>query len=160
VKEVIMHSNCPKRWIALLSAVVLVAPVAAQLPKSDTKVKVAATADKPDAEGNQTVTITLDIDPTWHLYANPVGNDMLAPVQTRVKFITKLEGDPKLTYPEGKLVKDKTVGDYRSYEGKVVIKANVKRMKGDTGPLELSVRVQACDKDNCLLPADVKKSIP
>src|ERR1700741_2526133 len=117
-----MRSLKPTGWIPLLVVLAIVPPLTAQLPKSDSKVKVTAAGSKPDADGNQTVTITLDIDPTWHLYANPVENDMLAPVQTRVKFITKVD-DVKVTYPEGKLVKDKTVGDYRSYEGKVVIKA-------------------------------------
>ncbi len=35
-------------------------------------VKATATADKPDADGKQTVTITLNIEKPWHLYANPV----------------------------------------------------------------------------------------
>jgi DsbC/DsbD-like thiol-disulfide interchange protein len=154
-----MRSYTRNGWMASLFALTILAPLTAQIPKSDSKVKVTATADKPDADGKQSVTITLDIEPEWHLYANPVENDSFAPVQTRVKFLTKVE-DAKVTYPEGKLIKDKTVGDYRTYEGKVVIKATVKRMKSDTGPLEFSIKVQACDKSNCLSPAEVKKSVP
>ncbi len=146
------------KFQAALALLVCVNLSAAEAPKTETVVKISATADKPDDAGNQTVTITLDIDKPWYIYANPVGNDMLAPIQTTVKVLSKVE-DAKITYPPGKLKKD-TVGDYSIYEGKMVIKAQVKRVKGDTGPLEYSVKIQACDKDSCLLPATVKKSIP
>jgi DsbC/DsbD-like thiol-disulfide interchange protein len=143
-----------------LSALALLACVSlstAQAQNSEKVVKINATADKPDEAGNQTVAITIEIDKPWHIYANPVGNDMLTPVQTKVTF--KGVEDAKITYPPGHLVKDKD-GDYSTYEGKVVIKAQVKRAKGATGPLEFSVKVQACNKDSCLFPATVKKSIP
>src|SRR5436190_23307374 len=75
--------------------------------KSDSVVKATAKASKPDDEGNQTVTITLDItDPSYHLYANPVGNDSLKSTQTTVRFTSKLAGDAKVEYPKGTLVKD------------------------------------------------------
>src|SRR5260370_2923708 len=74
---------------------------------SESVVKASAKASKPDDDGNQTVTITLDItDKRYHLYANPVGNDSLKSTQTAVRFTTKLEGDAKVEYPPGKLVKD------------------------------------------------------
>src|SRR3954471_6560011 len=83
---------------------------------SDSVVKASAKASKPDDEGNQTVTITLDItDNRYHLYANPVGNDMLKSTQTTVRFTTRLAGDPKVEYPQGKLTKDDVVGDYKIY---------------------------------------------
>jgi DsbC/DsbD-like thiol-disulfide interchange protein len=130
-------------------------PTPAQVKKSDNVAKVSATADKPDADGNQTVTITINVEKPWHLYANPVGNDMLTAAQTSVKFNTKTE-DVKFTYPAGKLVKDDTVGNYRTFEGSFVIKATVRRTKGDTSPLEMTVKFQACDEKTCLLPARVK----
>ena len=106
---------------------------------------------------NQTVTIALDIDKGWHLYANPVSNDTLTTVQTLVKFPGK---EAKITYPPGKTVKDKVVGDYSTYEGKVTIKAQIKRSGDDKGPLEFTIRIQACNKDSCLATATVKKSVP
>jgi len=45
--------------------------------KSDSVVKVAATADNRQRNGTQIVTITMDITPPWHAYANPIDNDML-----------------------------------------------------------------------------------
>ena len=129
--------------------------------KSDAVVKVSAAADKPDADGKQVVTVTLDIESGWHTYANPVGLEDLAEVQTTVTIAGK--GKPQLVkveYPEGKPVKDKVVGDYRVYEGKVQIKATVRRAKDDAGPLEVSVKVQACNDKACLLPATVKATVP
>ena len=129
---------------------------AAQLKKSDTVVKAEAKADPVGADGKQLVTITLTIDKGWHLYANPVGNADLADSQTTVSVSSKNKvQDVKVEYPEGKLVKDKVVGDYKTYEGKVTIKATVSRAKGDTEPLEVAVKVQACSESQCLLPATV-----
>ncbi len=129
----------------------------AQGTASDSVVKASAKASKPDEEGNQTVTITLDItDNRYHLYANPVGNDMLKSTQTTVRFTTKLAGDAKVEYPPGKLTKDDVVGNYKIYEGTVTIKAKVRRTKGDTSPLALTVKLQACTDKACLSPATVK----
>jgi thiol:disulfide interchange protein len=142
--------------LAALALALTAGRAGAQPPKSDKVVKVAAKADRPDDGGNQTVTVTLDVDKPYHVYANPVENDGLKSVQTTVRFTTKLEGQPKVEYPEGKLIKDETVGNYRTYEGKVTIRAKVKRARGDTAPLNLEVKVQACDEKACLLPATVK----
>ena len=64
--------------------------------------------------------------------------------------------DAKIEYPDGKEVKDKVVGDYRTYEGKFTIKATVKRAKGDTNPLEMELAYQACNDMSCLPPAKTK----
>ena len=58
------------------------------------------------------------------------------------------------------VIDDKVLGKYRVYEGKVTIKAAVRRAKGDTSPLEVSVKLQACDDKQCLLPATIKRTVP
>lgn len=137
---------------ALLATVLALAPgkAAAQGVTSDKVVKATATASKPDAEGNQAVTITLDVETPFHLYANPVGQKDLNMVQTTVLFPKDVKV-VKIDYPAGILHKDKDVGDYRIYEGKATIKAVVHPAKG--GPLKFSVKIQACDSKRCLLPA-------
>jgi hypothetical protein len=135
-------------------------PVRAQGKKSDSVVKAEAKADKPDADGKQVVTITLTIDKPWHLYANPVGNEDLLDNATVVTITGKNKPEVKVEYPEGKVAKDTTLGDYRIYEGEVKIKATVKRAKGDTGDLDVSIKVQACDKTTCLFPATIKLTVP
>jgi DsbC/DsbD-like thiol-disulfide interchange protein len=130
----------------------------AQGKKSDAVVKVTAKGGKVDGDGKQIVTVTAQIDKGWHIYANPVGDDSLKPVQTVVTVTGKEKlQDVKLDYPTGKVVKDADLKiEYKVYEGKVEIAAHVQRAKGDTGPLEVSVKIQACSDKNCLLPATVK----
>ena len=139
--------------LVVLLAVPVVA--AAQAPRSADVVKATVKANKPDAEGKQTVTITLTVKKPYHLYANPVGNDLLKSVQTTVKFTSKVS-DVKIDYPAGTVVKNKDVGDWKMYEGKVVIKATVRRTKGDTAPLQLTIRLQAKNDYCCMLPSILK----
>jgi hypothetical protein len=137
------------------------ADAAAQAKKSDSVVKATAKTDKPGPDGQQTVTLTLDVSKPWHLYANPVGNKDLADNETTVTVSgkTKLEG-VKVEYPPGKVWKDTVVGDYKVYEDTVTIKVHVRRAKNDTGPLDLSIKLQACNKSTCLLPATIKLTVP
>jgi uncharacterized protein YyaL (SSP411 family) len=126
---------------------------------SDSKVKVTARADKPDADGKQVVTVTLQIDAGWHLYANPVPEDFPG-IPTTVSIEAKVKPqEVKIDYPPGKRVKDATFGDHNIYEGKVDIKATVRRAKGDSGPLEVRVKVQTCSDTKCLAPATVKLTV-
>jgi hypothetical protein len=121
-------------------------------------VKVEASAVKPGNDGNTTVTVKLTIDKTWHIYANPVGHDDLAAAQTTV--VVKSAGQPiaaKIKYPAGTAHTDKSVGQYKIYEGNVTIEAAVPK---SDGPLEVSVKFQACDAKQCLLPKTVKIKLP
>jgi hypothetical protein len=129
---------------------------AADPKESKDAVKVTATADKPDDAGKQSVTITLDIDPKWHLYANPVKNEDMVSAQTVVKLAASAKlDDVKITYPPGKQKKD-SAGTYDIYEGKIDIKATVRRAKDDNSPLDVSIQVSACDEVKCLLPSTIK----
>ncbi len=141
----------------LVLALVGQAP-AQKIRKSSDAVKVKATAGKPDADGKQVVTLVLEIHPDFHIYANPVGKEILEAAQTTVTAGGKAKL-VKVDYPPGETKKEKD-GDYKVYKGKVTIKAVVQRGKGDSGPLELGVKVQACDKTRCLFPGTVKVTVP
>jgi DsbC/DsbD-like thiol-disulfide interchange protein len=132
--------------------------VHAQAKKSDAVVKVKAEAGKPSADGTTPVHINLTIDKGWHIYANPTGSDDLADAATMVTGggAAKVEG---VEYPAGKLVHDKTLGDYKVYEDKVTITAKVRRGTGG-GPIDLSLKIQACNEQKCLVPATIKLSVP
>lgn len=146
--------------LASLALALAAGTVLAQAKKSDSVVKATATASKLGDDGKQTVTITLDIEKPWHLYANPVENEDVANAQTVVTVASKAKlASVKIAYPAGKLKKDK-LGDYKIYEGKVTIKAEIRRAKGDTGPLEVSIKLQACDAKSCLFPSTVKLNVP
>lgn len=137
-----------------------VEPALAQAKKSDSVVKVEVTADKPDADGKQTLTITLDIDKDWHIYANPVDNEDLTNAQTVISVTSKGKlANVKVMYPAGKLQGEKDE-KYKVYEGRVAIKAQVKRANGDNQPLEVAIKLQACDARTCLVPAIIKKEVP
>lgn len=145
----------------LVFAMIVAVPAAhGQAKKSDSVVKVAAVAAKPDATGVQTVTLTLEVESGWYIYANPIGNKDLESTQTTVKFAAAKPVDVvELAYPKGKEKEDKVVGDYAIYEGKVTVTARVKRTAGDTSPLEARVFLQSCSSRGCLLPATVKVPI-
>ena len=127
--------------------------------KSEDLVKITATADKPDADGKQIVTLKLDVEKSWHLYANPVGQEDLLSSQTVVSSAGK--GKPevvKVEYPPGKEIKDPTIGTYKVYEDQVKIRLKVKRPA--TGSTDLDVKVSACNDSRCLVPAVVKVTVP
>ena len=130
---------------------------------SEAVVRVSASADRPDAAGNQVVTVTLAIDEGWHVYANPPGLGDLASVQTTLTVNTRVEG-ARVAYPPGRVIKDGVLGDYLVYDGTTGIKGYVRRAAGDTGPLQVSVRFQACchvpGHEKCLTPATVTVVVP
>jgi DsbC/DsbD-like thiol-disulfide interchange protein len=140
------------------------ARVAAQgsAEKSDAHVKVAAMAEKPDANGKQVIAVTLEMDNGWHIYANPVEHEFVEKEATKVK--ASIDGKPvdlKVDYPKGKVIEDDG-GNYRVYEKKVTITATLQRTKGDNRPLKVTVGFQACNdaKKKCLTHADVEREIP
>ncbi|MFN4260005.1 MAG: protein-disulfide reductase DsbD domain-containing protein [Gemmataceae bacterium] len=126
--------------------------------KSDSVVKINATASRPTANGQQVVMIYLTIDPGWHLYANPVGHEDMEEMQTT---LTVKNAPAQVYYPPGKMYKDKRIdAEFRIYEGKVTIQAVVQRAAGSSQPLELFLKMNACDDEKCLLPATVKVTVP
>jgi DsbC/DsbD-like thiol-disulfide interchange protein len=128
--------------------------------KSEAVVKVEASATKPDADHRQTITVKISIDKPWHLYANPVPEDFPGiPTSLTVEANGK-NIDAKTEYPRGKLMKDKTLGDYHVYEDEVKIQTVIQRSKDDTTPLTIIVKVQACSDKQCLLPGTVKVRVP
>jgi hypothetical protein len=149
-----------RRLLALVVALALTGIIVAQenyrLRTVADFVKVAAESGKPDAAGKQVITLTLDIDKEWFLYANPVGNDILESVQTVVSVTGKKKpADVKIEYPPG--IEMTSFGEsYRVYKNKAVIKATVRRAEGDTDPLEVSV---CCDGSNmrCCYPPGTKR---
>ena len=102
--------------------------------------------------------VSLSIAKGWHIYANPVENDVLGGSQTNLDIWQagkKLAGTA--VYPEGKLVKDKT-GDYRVYTGDVKLTIKLKNAPANAEDLEARIRVAACSEGEdarCLQPATV-----
>ena len=137
---------------------------AGKADKADKVVKITATATKIDAEGKQRVTITITMEPNWHIYANPVQNDELKDAATLVKIDAKAEPvSVKVNYPTGSRHEDKDIGVYFVYEKVVDIEAFVERAASDTSPLQVTVRFNACDlvvTKECLLTKTRTITIP
>src|SRR5207247_1870678 len=146
---------------AVLAAGGMLIPARAGGKRSDAEVKVALESAKPDAEGKLVITLKLDINKGWHIYGNPVGNNDLVDAQTVVSVSGKNKPTSvKIDYPKGHVIKDKVLGDYNVYEDKVTIKAIVERAAGDSGPLDVNVRFQACNDSTCLFPYTKKITVP
>jgi DsbC/DsbD-like thiol-disulfide interchange protein len=147
--------------LTVVSLVILQSFPAMAGEKSDAKVKAMATAGKLGADGKQTVTITLDVEKGWYIYANPVNanSDIFGPNVTVVAFKTKDKLKADVKYPKGK---QKVDGKYQFdvYVDRVTIEATVQRPAGDETPLRISIDVNVCRKNECLLPGTVMLTIP
>ena len=128
-------------------------------PTSESVVKATAVAGQTGPDGKQVVTLTLAVDKGWHLYANPVGWDGAGnPTVVTVKAKGEL-ADVKVDYPRGKEATTDDNGKkvhYYIYEDKATIPITVTRAKGDDSPLELTVAIQACNENSCLVPKKLK----
>ncbi|MFM7149244.1 MAG: protein-disulfide reductase DsbD N-terminal domain-containing protein [Gemmataceae bacterium] len=132
----------------------------AQGKKSDSVVKAEIKAGRPGGDGKQELAVTLTIDPKYHIYANPVGNEDFSSNQTTLSVTGKNADEAKVEYPEGVTKKDGIVGDYKIYHGKVTLKALVQRSAGGNSPLEVKVKIQACSDKTCLMPATITLMVP
>ena len=97
-------------------------------------------------------TLTLTIAAPYHVYANPVGPEMLAQSATTVTATAagRRPLDITVRYPAGTEAKDATAGAYRVYERTVTITGT---LPAGTADVELRVRVVACREGTCLLPS-------
>jgi DsbC/DsbD-like thiol-disulfide interchange protein len=136
------------------------ARLVAQGSKFDNHVKVEVTADKPDADGKQAIAVILEIEPGWHVYANPVERENFEREATKIKASVGGKGvEVKFDYPKGAVVKDDD-GNFRIYEKKVTIKGTIQRDKGDARPVKLTVGFQPCNDKKCLQHTEIEREIP
>ena len=99
----------------------------------------------------------MKIQDGWHIYANPPGQEDLADTATTV-VVGGAGKAEAIQYPTGKLVKDKAIGDYKVYEDTVTITAKVRRV--GSGPIDVTVKLQACSDTKCLVPASIRIPVP
>lgn len=129
--------------------------------KSDSVVKIQASAKPVDSLGYQWVVLNLVIEDGWHLYANPVGSEIMVPAQTLVS-VQNVESF-KVVYPKGRLYSENGE-NFWVYSPQAEIKVLVKRIQGTTQPMDLNVKFQACShkpgKSSCLYPATVTIKVP
>jgi hypothetical protein len=158
-------------WLCLLAGVILsFAAVYADDPfagntSANEKVAVSAALTKVEGQENLLdVTVTFQIQPDWHIYAQ-LPKDHPS-VLTTVKFVT-----PSSVSSEGKLMAPKSFASPSEpgvfyYQGKAVFRQRFQIESGvhlnDESAIEVQVRYQACTKTQCLPPASkkIKLEIP
>lgn len=139
--------------LSVFASLLAHAPLAAN--DSREKVMATATAGKIQADGKQTITVTLVIEKGWHIYANPVKNENFEEIRTKVQIRGKTKlNKVEVKYPAGKFYKDKFT-ECMVYMDKVEIQAVIQRMPGDTRPLDVEVFFSACNESRCLTPGTV-----
>lgn len=161
----------PLAWVgAIVVACVLangsdMSPERERLAKtSEAVVKVDAISERPDASGKTAIRVKLTIQSGWHLAPNPAPASTASP-PTTIALVTGKKQDVRVQYPPGRTVYEPNLRtNIVAYVDEVVIPVSVTRASGDTGPLELSVRFQACchlpNQGKCLMPAEVRVAVP
>ena len=116
--------------------------------------------DKLPAGGTCEIVVFLDIQEGWHINANPAKPENLIPTKLTItsKAGIKLEN---VTYPKGKEFQiegfDEAALVYEKkaiLRGRLTIPADVKGAMTD--PLEISIRYQPCNDQQCLAPKTAK----
>ena len=132
--------------------------VSGPIPKAETLVRASATPVTVTASGRAEVSVTLAIEPGWHINANPPSPDYMIPTTVELKGAGGITaGRP--AYPAGKPVK---VGFDESpisvYSGEAVVKLTLTAAPGAPNGehvLKGRVRFQSCNDEVCLAPAGV-----
>lgn len=141
-----------RRWIFNLAAVIVLASASANHAGEREKiVKGSATASKIDADGKQTVTITLEIKKGFFIYANPVGSEYFEDDRTVISVKAKGKVETRVLYPPGKAEEFGKIKVY-TYENSVTIQASAQRAAGDQSPLEITVDCRPRSLAVCVLP--------
>lgn len=106
------------------------------------------------------IVLALDIEPGWHVNANPASMEFLIPTVAS-SSVNGQSLDIPIQYPRGR-VSDITLGDtaLEVYDNDASIRLlpdeKQTAMLKEAGKLDMTVRVQACsDEGVCLAPADL-----
>jgi hypothetical protein len=129
--------------------------------KSSDVVTISVTAEKPDRDGKQTVTVKLHVASSFYILGNPVEDEDLEDVKTSIRVYAagKLV-EATVQYPKGKLVEPGAGLKHRIYEGEVVCKVVIARTKANPGPFEIVTDLRAANAIKPLRPSRIKKDLP
>ncbi|MFA9387573.1 MAG: DUF255 domain-containing protein [Methyloceanibacter sp.] len=146
----------PDGWPSFVaSAAALAAPTggASKTPSLDTALHVKATAHGVTDGTQDQIVVTLNIDPGYHINANPASLDYLIPTTVRVPAVEQA----RVAYPAGRLFKPKFFAEgILVYEDKVTIAVDLPKGTLDAdGFLQVEVEAQACTDAVCLPPATI-----
>jgi uncharacterized protein YyaL (SSP411 family) len=122
-----------------------------QAVRLDSAAHLTAAAKEASHGDHDEIVVTLTIDPSYHVNANPASADYLMPT---VVTVPSAPG-AKITYPAGQVFKPKFSPEgILVYEGSVEIRVETpKGAQASGASTPLSVGVQACNLEICLPPA-------
>jgi hypothetical protein len=131
------------------------------LADSSDKVRLEIVGDSKALTGDAgEIVLALDIEPGWHVNANPASMEFLIPTVAS-SSVNGQSLDIPIQYPRGR-VSDITLGDtaLEVYDNDASIRLlpdeKQTAMLKEAGKLDMTVRVQACsDEGVCLAPADL-----
>jgi len=148
----------PAAWASLTAYAALYGAPAEAKPEIalDSAAHVTAAAHGASHADHDEILVTLTIDPSYHLNANPASADYLMPT------LVTIPGAPaaKIAYPAGQIFNPKFSPEGISvYEGSVVIRAELpKGGLASAARAPMRIEVQACTDQICLPPATL--SVP
>jgi hypothetical protein len=109
------------------------------------------------------VTVTINVDPEWHIYANPASLPEYVPTTLKVVGDLPLE-DVKIIYPRASQFRTEGIAETIDvYSGKIAIKLSATlgaTAKAGNAELKLALRYQACNDHQCLAPKTVNLIVP
>jgi hypothetical protein len=141
---------------------VYASPTPAEISSSDRVVKVSSSPVSITQNGSGDAVVTLSISPGFHVNANPATFSYLIATEVKPSKVEGLTVGPP-NYPAGGKKKFQFAEQPLAvYEGDVLIKLNLRAEKNAAaGPrsLPITVKVQACDEQQCFPPATLNSTI-
>lgn len=149
-----------KKLLAILIGVSTVFAAKPEAPKFLTISPARAVSVK--AGASVVTTVTVNVDPVFHIQANPVGQPNLIP--TTIDFPEK-EGVvlENVTYPEGKTFRlQNSDKDLMVYEGEAKFKVKFMAKTAKPGRVDMvgTLKFQACNDKICFFPTRYELKIP
>ena len=142
-------------WLAGVAALAVAAPAQSpKLPEFLASVKASVTPAKLAAGGRGILTVTVDIAPGWHIWANKPGDENAIPTTFEVA------GDKVLAFGKPTWSTPTTTSEGgKIHEGKLVIAIPVTIARASVKPAKLTLtgklKAQGCNDRACMPPATV-----
>jgi uncharacterized protein len=149
----------PANWASLTAYAALFGQSVQVKPEAalDSAAHVKAAAQGASHADHDEIIVTLSVDPSYHVNANPASADYLMPTVVTVPGAP----DAKIAYPEGQIFKPKFLSEGISvYDGSVAIRVEMPKGRlGSAASAPLRIEVQACTAQICLPPATLSTSL-
>jgi thiol:disulfide interchange protein DsbD len=139
-----------------------VSPTPAEISSSEKVVKVSSSPITIPQNGSAEAVVTLSISPGFHINANPATFPYLIATELKASKVEGITVDTP-SYPAAEKKKFQFAEQPLAvYEGEVSVKLNLGTEKNATAGLRslpITIRIQACDNEQCFPPATLNTTI-